>query len=336
LAFCLLFLLVGCGNLEWPPKNSGPGFTINSNRLLHPGESIGQPILDTQNTYPSPSPTWKEHTVTAGETLSGIAQAYNTDIYELAILNQIEPPFRIYIGQSLRLPGFPGKPVQLAAFKRSLPIERENLTPLMEAQKRSTKGEPKRSLNTRNESVFLKVKPGIKPLQEGNFVSLSSTTRKFRQTIITETGSPLPPMRKGSSFIWPVEGNLISKFGAKGEGLRNDGVNIVAPRGTAVLAARPGVVAYAGNELRGFGNLLLIKHGNGWVTAYAHNDSLLVRRGEKVRRGQVIAHVGNSGNVVQPQLHFEIRKGNRAVDPMGQISYPKRRRTVQRRRISKS
>ena len=93
-------------------------------------------------------------------------------------------------------------------------------------------------------------------------------------------------------------------------------------------------MAYAGNELRGFGNLLLIKHGNGWVTAYAHNDSLAVRRGEKVRRGQVIAHVGNSGNVVQPQLHFEIRKGNKAVDPMRQISHLTNRRTVQRRRTS--
>ena len=97
----------------------------------------------------------------------------------------------------------------------------------------------------------------------------------------------------------------------KGEGLRNDGVNILADRGTSVRAARSGIVAYAGNELRGFGNLLLIKHAHGWVTAYAHNEKLLVRRGQKVKRGQVVAKVGDSGNVGRPQLHFEIRRGNK-------------------------
>ena len=94
----------------------------------------------------------------------------------------------------------------------------------------------------------------------------------------------------------------------------------MAPVGSVVRAAGSGVVAYAGNELRGFGNLLLIKHGKGWVTAYAHNRNLIVRRGEKVSQGQVIAYVGNSGNVSRPQLHFEIRKGNKAIDPIFSIS----------------
>ena len=102
----------------------------------------------------------------------------------------------------------------------------------------------------------------------------------------------------------------------------------MAPRGTIVRAARSGVVAYTGNELRGFGNLLLIKHGHGWVTAYAHNQVVIVRKGEKVKRGQAIAHVGSSGNVFRPQLHFEIRKGNRAVDPIRSIGFNKKRRTA--------
>ncbi|MAI10444.1 MAG: hypothetical protein CBD27_06375 [Rhodospirillaceae bacterium TMED167] len=112
--------------------------------------------------------------------------------------------------------------------------------------------------------------------------------------------------------------------------MRNDGVNILADRGTSVRAARSGIVAYAGNELRGFGNLLLIKHAHGWVTAYAHNETLLVRRGQKVKRGQVVAKVGDSGNVGRPQLHFEIRRGNKAVDPIRQISRRANRRTANR------
>jgi len=130
--------------------------------------------------------------------------------------------------------------------------------------------------------------------------------------------SPPPPAltRPAGRFAWPLRGKILSGFGSKGEGLHNDGINILAKAGTPVQAAETGVVAYAGNELRGFGNLLLIKHSGGWVTAYAHNQALLVRRGETVRRGQVIARVGATGNVVSPQLHFEIRKGQVAVNPI--------------------
>jgi len=124
---------------------------------------------------------------------------------------------------------------------------------------------------------------------------------------------PKPAPRRG--FIWPLQGRVISGFGSKAKGLQNDGINISAPRGTPVRVAENGVVAYAGNELRGFGNLLLVKHSDGWVTAYAHNDVLLVKRGQKVRRGQVISKVGSTGAVSRPQLHFELRKRNKAVDP---------------------
>ncbi len=128
---------------------------------------------------------------------------------------------------------------------------------------------------------------------------------------------PKPPPRAGEKFLWPVEGRLVLNYGPKKSGLHNDGINIAAARGAPVLAAENGVVAYAGNELRGFGNLLLIKHADGWMTAYAHNETILVGRGEPVRRGQIVARVGNSGNVTVPQLHFEIRKGTRAVNPNG-------------------
>ena len=137
----------------------------------------------------------------------------------------------------------------------------------------------------------------------------------------SETSTVLAqPVGRGSGkFLWPVNGKIVSPFGAKDGGLHNDGINIAVPLGTPVRAADNGVVVYAGNELRGFGNLLLIRHADGWVSAYAHCDALLVKRGEQVKRGQVVGRVGQSGNVTAPQLHFELRKGAEAVDPLSQL-----------------
>ncbi len=127
---------------------------------------------------------------------------------------------------------------------------------------------------------------------------------------------PAPPIELGISFIWPVHGPILDPFGTPAKGQHNDGINIAVPKGTPVLAAADGDVAYAGNELRGFGNLLLIKHtGTDYVTAYAHNEKLLVRRGDHVRRGQKIALSGDSGGVAEPQLHFELRQGVKPIDP---------------------
>ena len=125
-----------------------------------------------------------------------------------------------------------------------------------------------------------------------------------------------PAARAGARFSWPLRGKLLANFGAAGKGLHNDGINIAAPTGAQVRAVDNGVVAYAGNELKGFGNLLLIKHADGWTTAYAHNEKLLVKRGDVVQQGQVIAAVGRTGNVDTPQLHFEVRKGTQAVNPL--------------------
>lgn len=114
-------------------------------------------------------------------------------------------------------------------------------------------------------------------------------------------------------FRWPARGRVIAGFGANGG---NEGINIAVPEGTPVKAAEAGTVTYAGSEVKGYGNLVLIKHDNGYVSAYAHNGSLNVKRGEQVKRGQVIATSGQTGNVTSPQLHFEIRKGATPVDPL--------------------
>lgn len=133
----------------------------------------------------------------------------------------------------------------------------------------------------------------------------------------------LPPVSLASrndsanpEFRWPARGRVIQAFGASG----NDGINIAVPEGTPVKAAESGVVAYAGSELKGYGNLVLIRHPNGFVSAYANNGSLDVKRGDTVKRGQTIALSGQSGNVASPQLHFELRKGSKPVDPSAYLA----------------
>ncbi|GGC69377.1 LysM peptidoglycan-binding domain-containing M23 family metallopeptidase [Chelatococcus reniformis] len=129
--------------------------------------------------------------------------------------------------------------------------------------------------------------------------------------------APAGEVDAGGAFRWPARGRIIAGFSAKGG---NEGINIAVPEGTPVKAAEGGVVAYAGSELKGYGNLVLIRHDNGWVSAYANNGELLVKRGEKVKRGQTVAKSGQTGNVSSPQLHFELRKGATPVDPVPHLA----------------
>ncbi len=123
------------------------------------------------------------------------------------------------------------------------------------------------------------------------------------------------PAARSGRFAWPVTGSVIAGFNAPLAGKPNQGINISAPAGTPIKAAGQGVVAYAGNELRGYGNLVLIQHGDGLVTAYAHAASLSVKKGDQVSAGQTIGTVGQTGAVDAPQLHFEVRKNSSPVDP---------------------
>jgi murein DD-endopeptidase MepM/ murein hydrolase activator NlpD len=130
-------------------------------------------------------------------------------------------------------------------------------------------------------------------------------------------GEPVaqPVMGGSGRFPWPVQGRVLAGYGAAANGARNDGINIAAARGTPVRSIDTGTVAYVGNEVKGYGNLVLVKHENGWISAYAHLDNPMVKVGDKVGSGQVIAKVGNTGGVAQPQLHFELRRGKNPVDP---------------------
>jgi murein DD-endopeptidase MepM/ murein hydrolase activator NlpD len=170
------------------------------------------------------------------------------------------------------------------------------------------------------------LKPSVAPEQRQAFAAQpakpvtpqASESDNVKTAALKVDPAPAAPSvaDSGPSFRWPVRGRVISGYGSKTSGASNDGVNIAVPEGTDVKASDDGVVAYSGSELKGFGNLVLIRHSNGWVTAYAHNSALNVKRGETVRRGQIIAKSGSTGSVSSPQLHFEVRKGASTVDPM--------------------
>lgn len=232
-------------------------------------------------------PAQRTHMVKKGETVYAISRRYDVSRKELMRLNGVGAPFTIKIGQTLLLPATQASVTTVAAVDRG-EGDRSNDPPAATA--------PSRSSPSPQSQVAIAPPP--------------------RQVIVPpSTNIPRPKGLSRRGFMWPISGRVISRFGPKRGGLHNDGINIAAPRGTPILAAQNGVVAYRGNELRGFGNLILIKHAKGYMTAYAHSDKILVKRGQRVARGQTIAKVGSSGNVAKPQLHFEIRKGRRAVNP---------------------
>ncbi|MEO3430293.1 M23 family metallopeptidase [Pelagibius sp. CAU 1746] len=257
---------------------------IDANKLQPPyALSVGQALT---------IPQAQVHEVAVGDTVYNIARRYNVDRSELVRLNGIQPPYSIPLGQRLILPTPDSAAGAEATAVAYAPPE---ATPPQAAPQAAPRDLPEA------------------PANEGQ-------RKPPRSKAETRAALANPPARAGSAFHWPVQGRVLSSFGAKEGGEHNDGINIAAPRGTPVRAAENGVVAYAGEELKGFGKLLLIKHASGWVTAYAHNEQLLVAAGDRVSQGQTIARVGSSGNVERPQLHFEVRRGTRAVNPETQLA----------------
>jgi len=136
--------------------------------------------------------------------------------------------------------------------------------------------------------------------------------------------APEPAARAATRFAWPVRGRVVSDFGPKPGNLFNDGINIAAAKGTPVAAADNGVVAEVTNELAGFGNVVLVRHADGWMTIYAHLDEVSVARNARVTRGQTIGTVGQTGSVSEPQLHFEVLRQSRRVNPLDHLDADRR------------
>ncbi len=231
-----------------------------------------------------------------GDTLSVIARKTGVPFATLARINGLAPPFLLKIGQKLQLPAASASAPPLATAARpatAAPIAKSAVTAAGPAPPAASSAPPSGP-------------PASPPPPPPSSQAVEAAALSL----------PPPPVKSARGFIWPVKGDVLVEFGTTGKGQHSDGINIAAARGTPVVAAESGVVAYAGNELRGFGNLLLIKHDEGWMTAYAHADQLLVRRGDLVKRGQKVATVGDSGGVTPTQLHFELRQGTRAIDPL--------------------
>lgn len=221
-------------------------------------------------------PAARYHIVRAGETGYSISRAYGTDLTTLARLNGLQKPYAVQVGQRLRLPASPTL--------------------------------------TNGGSASRTVASAPAASRKPAAATASSSTAKSAPAAAQK---PVPaPAAFAGLFSWPLNGRILSRFGPKQGGLHNDGINIAATPGATVRAAASGIVAYSGDGLKGFGWLILIKHGDGWVTAYAHNEAVLVQRGDTVRAGEPIARAGSTGSVDRPQLHFEIRQGRRAVDPL--------------------
>lgn len=254
--------------------------------------------------------------VQKGDTLYSIARKYDIPLRELIETNHLKPPYNLYVGQGLRLPNARYHVVQKGDTVYNI-SKRYNLD-MNSLSKANNLDEPYGLyIGQRLVLPGSVVASGYTPPPAPQKATSSSWTPwKSSAPSSTPASSYAPPPKKRSStFAWPLRGKVISNYGSIGKGRNNDGINIAAPLGAEVKAADAGSVAYAGNELKGFGNLILIRHNDGWVTAYAHNDRILVKKGQKVRKGEKISTVGITGGVSSPQLHFEIRAGKKAVNP---------------------
>jgi murein DD-endopeptidase MepM/ murein hydrolase activator NlpD len=229
------------------------------------------------------------HIVNPGETLASIAHHNHVSVIELAKANNLDASAKLKLGTRLSVPSKPGAGGTAAPLGVVAGAPAATTVPA---------GNAKLAAAAPQQSARL-AQAGPVPEE-----SAADTVKP------SEATGALP------TFRWPVRGKVITGYGAKTNGKSNDGINLAVPEGTPVKAAEDGVVAYSGNELKGYGNLVLVRHSNGYVTAYAHASELLVKRGDTIKRGQVIAKSGQSGEVGSPQLHFEIRKGSTPVDPL--------------------
>ena len=229
------------------------------------------------------------HFVNRGDTLASIARQNHLTPAELARANNLDQASPLKLGARLTVPGKAVAAAAPAAPVATVPQAVATVPAPAPTTRVATAG----------------------PIQSARLAQANPAPEKEEEPARpAETTSALP------TFRWPARGKVITSYGAKTNGKSNDGINLAVPEGTPVKAAEDGVVAYSGNELKGYGNLVLVRHSNGYVTAYAHASELMVKRGDPIKRGQVIAKSGQSGEVGSPQLHFEIRKGSSPVDPL--------------------
>jgi murein DD-endopeptidase MepM/ murein hydrolase activator NlpD len=272
------------------PRTLSPG-----QQLIIPRQTaaVAAPAAPAGKAAAATSAAPSVHVVNRGDTLLSISRRNHVPVAELAKANKLDPSAKLKLGMKLTVPGAKTAAVASAAAP----------APVAAAQPAAALAPPATKMAA--------VTSG--PPQSAH---LAQATTKVDEASVETPAKANEATGALPTFRWPVRGKVITSYGAKTNGKANDGINLAVPEGTPVKAAEDGVVAYSGNELKGYGNLVLVRHSNGYVTAYAHASELLVKRGDTIKRGQIIAKSGQSGEVGSPQLHFEIRKGSSPVDPL--------------------
>ena len=260
--------------------------------------------------------------VRRGDNLYSISRKLNLSISSLIKLNKIAPPYKIFPKQNLILPKRSFYKVKKGETLYS--ISRRYKTDVYSISKLNNL----KNINSIYEGQVLKIYGDIKIETKNNYsgninkanIKKIDSKKKSLKATIKKTPNFKQTFSKNSKFIWPVKGKIISKYGKSSDGFFNDGININSKLNQKVSASNDGVIIYSGNEIPGYGNLVLIKHSQNWITAYAHLGKVSIEKGDKVKKGQIIGLVGKTGNVRKPQLHFEIRKGKEAVNPLNYLS----------------
>jgi lipoprotein NlpD len=320
-------------------------------RKAPPVPPLADPVFDTGD---HEKPVWEarpatvgptdvkeeQYVVQAGDTLTAIGNRTGAGVDTIATANGLVPPYAIRIGQTLNIPG--GRYHNVAAGESGIAIARAYAVPWAEIV----------ALNGLQEPYSLRVGQRLKlPMVRTESIAAAPDVRSdidaraaaFKlniDDIITggepalepqqSASGPVPPQGRpqpantavvapssfSGRFTWPLRGPINARFGATGTAERNDGIEIGSPVGTPIKAAGDGVVAFVGTGVAGYGGLVLIKHGGGWITAYGRAGDATVRRGQSVKQGQIIGHIGDFGNTGAPQLHFQIRQGRAPVDPV--------------------
>jgi murein DD-endopeptidase MepM/ murein hydrolase activator NlpD len=260
--------------------------SIRSPYVIKPGQIIKVPVA-------------KAYVTQSGDTLVGIARRFSVGIGELAEINHV----------SERAPLRPGMQI-------GLPSSMRDRGPLPESQYAEIPPSGGNSYHTQpyvpgppqqaHVSQVTPAEPSLTPDHGTTSYAGTPPAGATAQASFGMTDAQISQAAHGR-FVWPVRGDVLSRFGPQGVGRRNDGLDIKAPSGTSVRAAAAGEVVYAGDQVPGFGNLVLIKHADGWVTAYAHLDQVNVQMKQTVTQGQAVGSVGTSGGASEPELHFEVR-----------------------------
>lgn len=272
-------------------------------------------------------PAPMEHRVGRLDTLHSVGRMYNVPLSQLVRANNLKQPYLLQVGQVLRIPSSIYRqeeengvqaPPTLARAPQAAQTSRAQMPSRMPFGRGPSVPAPQ--IDGRANEHILRLPPNTAPAQPQEPALSSRVPPGLTAPVVPQPATPPPTTvtldSRRPDFNWPLRGKIISAYGAKHGGLFNDGINIAAPKGTPVAAAADGIVAYVGNDLGSYGNLVLVRHGGGMVTAYAHLNSVSVRKDAFIRKGQAIGTIGSTGSVANTQLHFEIRQGTRTFDPI--------------------